>query len=80
MRAASDALGSWLLTILSDFWRLGVGPLQADRIIETVKKTEAKVLDALSNQCKDQAAMNVRGSEGRAPTFINLWRSGPSAE
>ena len=52
VRAASDALGSWLLTILSDFWRLGVGPLQADRIIETVKKTEAKVLDALSNHAK----------------------------
>ena len=51
VRAASDALAAGMLvTILLDFWRLGVGPLQADPIIiETVKKTEAKVLDALSN-------------------------------
>ena len=49
-RAASDALAAGMLvTILLDLWRLGIGPLQADPITETVKKTEAKVLEALSN-------------------------------
>ena len=56
-RAASDALAAGMLvTILLDFWRLGVGPLQANPIAagitETVKRTEAKVLDALSNNAK----------------------------
>ena len=54
-RAASDALAAGMLvTILLDFWRLGIGPLQADQnvVTETVKKAEAKVLDALSNHAQ----------------------------
>lgn len=51
VRAASDALAAGMLvTILLDFWRLGIGPLQAGPVSGT--RTEAKVLDALSNVAK----------------------------
>ena len=52
-RAASDALAAGMLvTILLDFWRLGVGPLESAPVTGT--RTEAKVLDALSNTAKSR--------------------------
>ena len=51
LRAASDALAAGMLvTILLDFWRLGVGPFEAGPVSGT--RTEAKVLDVLSNTAK----------------------------
>ena len=62
-RAASDALAAGMLvTILLDFWRLGIGPLESGAMQSsalesgpvTGTRTEAKVLDALSNTAKSR--------------------------
>lgn len=57
-RAASDALAAGMLvTILLDFWRLGIGPLESGPLESapvTGTRTEAKVLDALSNTAKSR--------------------------